>query len=439
MVVLYSAACNVKSFRGVDMKIVRIIAREVYDSRGWPTVSCELFLDNDASVVSYVPSGLSTGVYEAIELRDGGKRLMGKGVRKALENIEMIIAPVLLGQEPQAIELDTKLLELDGTSDKSRLGANALLAVSMAVYKAQALVEGLELYELIGYLMGADTVSLPFPMVNIINGGVHGANNLLIQEFMVVPIGAPNFRTAFESVVLVYNELKNLLLEKNLSIAVGDEGGFAAAFCSDTQALDFLLEALERVTVTTDSAATCIIALDIAASRYYDLSTQLYTWGTEQKTADEMIDYYTQLVKQYPIYALEDALSEHDWQGWIQLTQKLGKDVQIIGDDLFATNIYKIAQGILDNVATGVIIKPNQAGTVTETLQAIKLCKSSGLNTIVSHRSGDTEDTFIADLAVGASAGQIKAGACCRSERVAKYNRLLVLEDTLTFSLLDGQ
>lgn len=417
------------------MKIARIIAREVYDCRGWPTVSCELFLDNGASVVSYVPSGLSTGIYEAIELRDGGKRLMGKGVRKALENIEMIIAPVLLGQEPQAIEIDTKLLELDTTPDKSRLGANALLAVSMAVYKAQALVEDLELYELIGYLMDADTISLPFPMVNIINGGVHGANNLLIQEFMVVPIGAPNFRSAFESVVIVYNELKSLLLEHNLSVAVGDEGGFAAAFCSDSQALDFLLQALERA--STDTQAACIIALDVAASRYFDIETQLYTWGTEQKTAEEMIEYYTQLVKQYPIYALEDGLSELDWQGWIQLTEKLGKDVQIIGDDLFVTNIYKIAQGAIDTAATGVVIKPNQIGTVTQALQAIKLCKSRGLNTIVSHRSGDTEDTFIADLAVGTSAGQIKAGACCRSERVAKYNRLLTIEDTLTFAQFD--
>ncbi|MBA3954213.1 phosphopyruvate hydratase [Candidatus Dependentiae bacterium] len=417
------------------MKITRISGREVYDSRGWPTVQCELFLENGDSVLSYVPSGVSTGIYEALELRDGGKRLMGKGVLKAIENIETLIAPVLVGHEPHGMEMDLKLLELDGTTDKSRLGANALLAVSMAIFKAEAHSEKLELYELIAYYMGSDSVSLPFPMLNVINGGMHAYNKLRIQEFMIIPVGAPTFRSAFEAATLVYHELKALLIKKNKSTAVGDEGGFAAAFESDAEALDVLLEAIEAA--SAHSSVGCIIGLDVAASQYYNSTTQLYSWQNQQLTSDEMIDYYKKLVDTYPIYSIEDGLSEEDWSGWIRMTKALENKIQIVGDDLFVTNPYRIAQGGIDHAATSVIIKPNQIGTITETLQAIKLCKDTNLATIVSHRSGETEDTFIADLAVGASVGQIKAGACRGSERLAKYNRLLTIEDTLAFSLLD--
>lgn len=415
------------------MKITRIIGREIYDSRGLPTVECELFLENGESVLSRVPSGLSTGVYEAVELRDGGKRLLGKGVRKAIENIETLIAPALIGHEPLGMEMDLKLLELDGTTDKSRLGSNTLLAVSMAIYKAEALSEKLELYELIAYYMGSDSVSLPYPLLNIINGGMHANNKLRIQEFMIVSIGAPTFRAAFEAAALVYHELKALLIKKNKSTALGDEGGFAAGFESDIQALDFLLEAIAAASI--NNSVGCIIALDIAASQYYNATTQLYSWQNQELTSNELIDYYKKLVDTYPIYSIEDGLSEDDWSGWIAMTKALENKIQIVGDDLFVTNPYRIAQGSIDHAATSVIIKPNQIGTVTETLQALKLCKTTNLNTIISHRSGETEDTFIADLAVGASAGQIKAGSCTRA---AKYNRLLSIEDALAFSLLDS-
>jgi enolase len=418
------------------MKIVRIIGREVYDSRGWPTIQCELFLENGQSVLSFVPSGLSTGMYEAIELRDGGKRLCGKGVLKAIENIEQVIAPQLVGKEPQAVEMDLKMIEIDGTQNKSRLGANAMLAVSMALYRAEALIEDVKLYELIAYVMEADSVSLPFPLLNIINGGAHASNNLQIQEFMVVPVGAPNFRSAFEVGVLVFHELGSLLKARNKSLAVGDEGGFACNFSSDTEAFDILLEAIEKVNNT--HTLSCVIAIDVAASQFYNTVTKRYRWHDKQLTSDEMIDFYQDLTKKYPIYSIEDGLSEDDWASWVKMTKVLENKTQVVADDLFVTNIYRIMEGSDEHAANSVIIKPNQVGTITESLQAIKLCKSQRLNTIVSHRSGETEDTFIADLAVGSSAGQIKAGGCCRSERIAKYNRLLTIEDELALMILDA-
>ncbi len=415
------------------MKIERIIGREIYDSAGWPTVQCEILLENGASVNASVPSGTSIGSHEAVELHDGGSRMCGKGVMKAIGNIEQIIAPVLVGHAPHALEMDLKMIELDGTPDKSKLGSNALLAVSMALFRAEALCENMQLFEFIATLMDEDTVSLPFPLLNVINGGAHTDNNLRIQEFMLMPVGAPTFRSAFEVGVLVFHELGQILKSLDKSTALGMEGGYACNFRTEREALDLLLEAIERI--NKRHTLSCVIALDIAATEFYNPSTGLYQWHDRQLTTDEMIHFYEDLVTQYPIYSLEDPLSEDDWSGWISLTKSLKDKVQIVGDDLFATDIYRIAQGCEDQAATSVIIKPNQVGTITETLQAIGLCKNRGLHTIISHRSADTEDTFIADLAVGTSAGQIKAGSAARSERVAKYNRLLTIEDELTFSL----
>jgi enolase len=415
------------------MKIKHIMAREIFDSRGWPTVQCEIVLDNGQSVSASVPSGKSVGSYEALEIRDGGTRLLGRGVLKAVENIEQVLGPQFIGLEPNGIEMDLKIIEIDGSSDKSRLGANATLALSMALYKAEALADGIELYELMAYFMGADSVRLPFPMINIINGGVHANNNLSIQEFMIVPVGAASFRAAFEAGVMVYYELGEILKSQGKSIAVGDEGGYASYFDSDIEALEVLTQAIEQSNKRHSSS--CIIALDVAANQIYDATTKLYKLGTEFLTADELIDFYQELVDKYPIFSIEDGLAESDWENWQKMTKRLAGKIQIVGDDIFATNIYRVAQGIIDEVASSVIIKPNQAGTVTEALQAIKLCKARNINTIGSHRSGETEDTFIADLAVGASLGQIKAGACCRSERLAKYNRLLAIEDALSLAL----
>ena len=359
----------------------------------------------------------------------------GRGVQQAIENIEHIIAPILVGHEPQALEMDLKMIELDGTPNKSRLGANAILAVSMAVYRAEALCENMQLYEFIATLMDETTVSLPFPLLNVINGGAHTDNNLRIQEFMLMPIGAHTFRSAFEVAVLVFHELGVILKSLDKSTAVGMEGGYACNFRTEREALDLLCEAITRV--NNKHSLSCVIALDIAASQFYDPVTGLYQWHDRQLTTHEMIAFYEDLVRQYPIYSIEDGLSQDDWQGWIDLTRTLKEKVQIVGDDIFATDIYRISKGSDDHVATSVLIKPNQVGTITETLQAIAVSKQKGLHTIISHRSADTEDAFIADLAVAISAGHIKAGSCTRSERLAKYNRLLTLEDELTFSLLD--
>lgn len=415
------------------MKITQMIGREIYDSRGWPTIQCELFLDDSVRITAAVPAGLSRGRYEAHELRDGGKRLWGRGVTKAIENIEYIIAPEMIGKEPHIFEMDQKILELDGTPDKSHLGANATLAASMAICKAQAVNEELELYELIAYLSGSESVSLPFPLINLINGGLHASNNLQIQEFMIIPVGAANFRAAMELSVTVFHELKNVLQRHGKSVAIGDEGGYAPDMTSDLEALDMLCEALDRVELIQGRQS--IIALDIAASRFYDTATKTYQWQGSRVNAEELIEWYGQLIENYPIYSIEDGLSEDDWYGWEMFTKHLEHKVQIVGDDIFATNPQRIIEGTRRQITSAVVIKPNQIGTILETLQAIRLCKNNQLNIVVSHRSGETDDTFIADLAVGASVGQIKAGGCCRSERLSKYNRILAIEDELTISL----
>ncbi len=411
------------------MNIASIVGHEIYDSRGWPTLLCAIHLDDGFVSYASVPTGLSRSKHEARELRDGDKRLWGKGVRKAIEMIEQVIAPEFIGQEPNAIAMDFKMIEMDGSADKSYLGANTLLAVSMAMYRAQAYAEGIELFELIGYLFGAESITIPFPFFNVINGGVHAQNNLTIQEFMIVPVGVPTFRESMEIGVVVYQELKNALTKRGYSTAVGDEGGFSPEVKSDEEALDILTEVLERV--GSSEGNRCVIALDFASSQFYDKLSHTYQWGKKRLSAKEMIEVYDEFVSAYPIYSIEDGLSEDDWDGWKAMKGALQTKVQIVADDLVATNIERIARSIEEDCTTSVIIKPNQIGTITETLQAIKLCKENNLNTIVSHRSGETEDSFIADMAIGSSAGQIKAGGLSRSERLAKYNRILLIEDML--------
>ncbi len=409
------------------MKITGIQAREIFDSRGLPTIACELFLENKFSVCASVPTGTSRGMHEATELRDGGKRLEGLGVLKAIEVIEKKIAPALIGKEPNVVQMDVMLLELDDTPDKSRLGANTLLAVSIAICKAQALAESLQLYELIAYLCSFETVALPCPLFNIINGGLHADNNLSVQEIMIMPLNQPSFRSAVEAGFTVFHGLKKLLHKQGKSITVGDEGGFAPCFDDIQQALDLIMEAIEQY----GDGNPVMIALDVAASHFYNQKTEKYTWQGKQISKQELIDYYQYLISNYPIYLIEDGLTETDWNGWEQLNELIGSDVKIIGDDIFATNPERIWHGIEQDVAQGALIKPNQIGTVTETLQAAKLCKEYNWDVIVSHRSGETNDSFIADLAVGVSAEQIKAGGCSRGERIAKYNRLLKIEDQL--------
>lgn len=413
------------------MKIKRVIGREIFDSRGLPTIECELVLDNGATVLASVPAGSSTGIHEAKELRDP-QRLLGKGVAGAVEVIEKQLAPLLLGKAPDVIDMDLKMIALDGTIDKHRLGANSILAASMAITKAQALAEDMQLYELIAHLYGSGSVSLPFPLFNMINGGVHADNNLRIQEFMVMPTEGNSFREAMEQGVLVFQKLKELLKKSGKTIAVGDEGGFASRFESETEALDFLTTAIEAV-----NPKAFKIALDVAASEFYDPATKQYNWNGTPLSSDGLIDYYSMLLLSYPIFSIEDGLAQDDWDGWIEMNKRLGGIIQLVGDDLFTTNSERIFKGIQTQAANAVLIKPNQIGTITETLQAVQLAQEHSLGVVISHRSGETEDTFIADLAVGTSAGQIKTGGCSRGERIAKYNRLLRIEDNLMLSLLE--
>jgi enolase len=412
------------------MKIEQVIARELYDSQGYPTLYCEIILDSGQSVTALVPSGRSVGSHEAKELRDHEPRLEGRGVRKAIEMIEKCIAPVLVGNEPRAVELDNLLIELDGTPDKSHLGANTLLAVSMALYRAEALWHDIELYELFAALYESDIVTMPLPLLNVINGGLHAPNGLTIQECLIVPVRAPTFRASFEVATEAYHLLGKELTARGKSTAVGLEGGYAPHFSNDYEALDILAEVVRQI--NERQPVTCMMALDMAASQL-GVQRGFYRWNSTVYTTQEMIEIYKELVEKYPLYSIEDPLGQDDWDGWQKLTAELGQAVQIVGDDLFVTDVRRISKGIQEKSATAAIIKPNQIGTITETLEAISLCNEYNLNPIVSHRSCDTEDTFIADLVVGTSAGQFKAGAPCRSERVAKYNRLLVIEDELTF------
>ncbi len=414
------------------MRITRIVGKEIYDSRGEPTIMCEIFLNEEFSVEASVPSGASCGTREAFELRDGGSRLGGKGVLNAIQNIETIIAPELLGKEPDTHMADLIMREIDKSSNKKNLGANATLAVSIAVCKAQAFVNDLEIFEMIAQLHGVESVSLPFPLFNLFNGGVHANNNFPIQEIMLVPVGLQNFRSAVESSVTVSHVLKDLLNQHGKSTAVGDEGGFVCTFKNELEPFDLLMQAIKKA----GYEGLFTLAIDVAASQLYNINEDNYKWGNSIKAAGQLNEFYQKLLNNYPLYSIEDGCAESDIKGWKDLYGSLGKKLQIVGDDICVTNTRYIEQCIQDNILNAVIIKPNQIGTVTETLEAIALCHKNNLNTIVSHRSGDTEDSFIADLAVGSSAGQIKSGGCSRGERMAKYNRLLCIEDMLTMSLL---
>ncbi len=420
--------------KGCCMKIVKVMGREIYNSRGFPTLECDLVLEDGTYVSASVPSGRSKSNFSAKELRDGGDRLYGMGVSKAIEKLENEIAPLLIGSKPELVELDLRMLECDGTDDKSNLGANTIMAASAAILKAQAVVTEVETYEMVACLCEMESVSLPFPMFNIINGGEHAENKLQTQEFMIMPVGAESFRSAMEIATLIFHTLHDILKKRGKIVAVGDEGGYAVDIDHEDEILDILMTAIDAVKPVIDGDV--VLALDVAASQFYDEKKKVYNWYGELKTADDMIDMYVKWTEDYPVYSIEDGLADTDWDSWITLNKKLGDKIQIVGDDLFATNPQRIARGIEQGLANATIIKPNQVGTITETLQSIKLCKEYGMNTVISHRSGETNDTFIVDLAVGTSAGQIKAGGPSRGERIAKYNQLLRIEDELMLSLL---
>jgi enolase len=409
--------------------ITGVYGREILDSRGFPTVEVEIQLESGAWGRAAVPSGASTGKREAVELRDGdGQRYRGKGVQHAVRNVEETIAPEIDGMEAsEQAAIDQALLELDGTPNKSALGANAILAVSLAVARAAADDAGLPLY---AYLGGVGGRLLPVPMMNVINGGAHADNGIDFQEFMLVPAGADSFSNALRMGVEVFHVLKEILKSKKLSTGVGDEGGFAPALASNTAALDLLMEAIE--TAGYRPGDDVALALDIAASEFAEDNGR-YRLRRENVVlnADEMVGRYEALVERYPIVSIEDGLGEDDWAGWALLTKRLGNRVQLVGDDLFVTNPAIIQQGIQKSIANAVLVKVNQVGTLTETMQAIELSKRAAYGTVISHRSGETEDTFVADLAVAVNAGQIKTGSLARSERTAKYNQLLRIEEEL--------
>lgn len=409
------------------MKIENIFAREIFDSRGVPTIETEIHLDDGMVITSSVPSGISRSMHEAYEMRDGGERLMGLGVEKAVAVIEEKIAPLFIGREPDLIEMDVDMIEKDDTDNKSQFGANAMLAVSIGVCRAQAYNESVSVYELIAQLCNFDSVQLPVPMFNIIGGGMHARTGCAIQEFLIVPTKAISFRQAMEHAAVVFYTLKDILLAQNKSIATGYEGEFVPLLQGDMQALDLIMQAIKEVGMTD----SIMISLDVAASHFYSLETGLYMWQGSQVSADELIEWYKDIVSQYPIYSIEDGLSEVDWNNWKKLKSELGSQIKIVGDDLFATNAQRIWNGIEQDAATTCLIKPNQVGTITETLQAITVCKENDMDIIASHRSGETNDTFIADLAVGVSAFHIKAGGLAHGERLAKYNYLMNIEDEL--------
>jgi len=411
--------------------IRHIQAREILDSRGNPTIEVDVRLDNGAFGRAAVPSGASTGEHEAVELRDGDKsRFAGKGVRKAVANVNHKIEPVLKGLDARdQANIDKKLIELDGTPTKKTLGANATLAVSLAVARAAAADENLPLFR---YLGGPEARVLPVPMMNILNGGAHSDAPIDFQEFMIVPRGAPSFSEALRYGTEVYHALKSVLKERHLSTAIGDEGGFAPQLDSAEDALESISAGVEKAGYKLGEQI--FIALDPAASEFYDAEKRLYIFkksGDARKTAEELVDYYAELCARFPIISIEDGCAENDWDGWKKLMKKLGDRIQLVGDDLFVTNVEFLRRGIAEHVANSILIKVNQIGTLTETLATINLAKRSHYTTVISHRSGETEDTTIADIAVATNAGQIKTGAPCRSDRVAKYNQLLRIEEEL--------
>jgi len=405
--------------------IKELKAREVLDSRGNPTVEADVVLDNGIVGRAIVPSGASTGEHEALELRDGDKaRYMGKGVLKAVAHIMGPIAQKVVGKEPVFMDLDKLMLAIDGTPNKATLGANAILAVSMAAAKAQAQVEHKPLYK---YLGGKAATILPIPMMNILNGGLHADNNLDFQEFMIVPIGLPTFKEALRAAAETFHHLKSILKSKELSTSVGDEGGFAPNLKSNAEALKLILDAIDAAGY--EPGKDIALALDSAASSFY--KDGMYVMEGKPTSAEDMIAVYTQLVEEYPIVSIEDGLAEDDWQGWKKLTEALGAKIQLVGDDIFVTNVTRLQRGIDEKVANSILIKVNQIGSMSETLDAIELAGDNGYSAVISHRSGETEDTTIAHLAVATGVGQIKTGSLSRTDRVAKYNELLRIEEGL--------
>lgn len=408
------------------MKIARVKARDIYDSRGNPTVSCSITLDSGITVQSSVPSGISRGKFEAFSWH-------GIEIQKSVSLIENTIAPLLIGKEPDLMLMDALLLELDGTEQKTKLGANTMLAVSMAVCRAQSELYECELFELIAELCGSETVLLPFPLINIFNGGLHSYSGYPLQEILLVPVGAPNFKTCFEQGQLIFKELVALLCADKKFVGIGDEGGLSSPFTSLHEPFDYVMKALKN----TELQDVFVIGIDVAANQLYNNETRTYTLFDQKYTTDQLLQVYKKLADSYPLFSIEDGCAEDDKDGWQALCADLGKTLQIVGDDLFVTHQNKIVYGLQNKLANSVIIKPNQIGTITETLQAMALAQECGANTIVSHRSGETNDTFIADLAVGTSSGQIKIGGLTHGERIAKYNRLIAIEDDLTMYLLD--
>jgi enolase len=409
--------------------IAEIRGRQVLDSRGNPTVEAEIFLEGGASARAIVPSGASTGEHEAVELRDGDEqRYMGKGVRKAVENVNGEIAAALTGMDSaDQRTLDAEMIALDGTPNKGRLGANAILAVSMAAARASARACELPLYR---YLGGAGANTIPVPMMNILNGGAHADTNVDFQEFMVMPVGAPSFSEALRWGVEVFHTLKGVLKKRGCSTAVGDEGGFAPSLKSNSEAIEVVLEAIQQAGYKPGEQIA--IALDPAASGFYQDGKYVFKKSDKSvKSPEDMVRFYAKWAKDYPIVSLEDGLAEDDWEGWALLTKELGGKIQLVGDDIFVTNIERLQQGIDKHVANSILIKLNQIGTVSETLDAIALARRNGYTSVISHRSGETEDTFIADFAVATGAGQIKTGSASRTDRIAKYNQLLRMEEEL--------
>ena len=410
------------------MKIQRVHAREVLDSRGYPTVEVEVTLKNGVMGRATVPSGASTGVHEAVELRDGGKRFLGKGVARAVAHVNNKIAPRLRGKEArEQTAIDHIMLELDGTPNKRKLGANAVLGASLAVAHAQARAQSMSLFR---YLGGAAAKTLPVPMLNVLNGGAHADNNVDVQEFMVVPYGMVNFAAALRAAAEIFQTLKKILHDRSLSTSVGDEGGFAPRVASNAEAIELLLAAISGAGYEPGTQVG--LALDVASSEFYEDGEYVFKKSDgRRRSCEEMVRLYEDWVRQYPILSIEDGCAEDDWEGWRIMTQTLGKKIQLVGDDLFVTNKIRLQQGIDAGVANSILIKVNQIGSLTETLETMKLAKESDYTTVMSHRSGETEDVTIADLAVATNAGQIKTGAPCRGERTAKYNQLLRIEEEL--------
>ncbi|MGP4073204.1 phosphopyruvate hydratase [Piscibacillus sp. B03] len=408
--------------------IVDVYAREVLDSRGNPTIEVEVQTESGAFGSALVPSGASTGEYEAVELRDGDKnRYLGKGVEEAVKNVNDIIAPELVGYNvTDQVLVDQLLIELDGTENKAKLGANAILGVSMATAHAAADYLGLPLYQ---YLGGFNATTLPTPMMNILNGGEHADNNVDIQEFMIMPVGAPTFKEALRQGAEIFHALKKVLKDKGYNTAVGDEGGFAPNLKSNEEALETIVEAIEAAGYKAGSEVK--LAMDVAASEIYDNGKYNLKGEGVTRTAEEMVDWYEEMVNKFPIVSIEDGLDENDWDGFKLLTERIGDRVQLVGDDLFVTNTKKLSEGIEKEIGNSILVKVNQIGTLTETFQAIEMAKKAGYTAVISHRSGETEDATIADIAVATNAGQIKTGAPSRTDRVAKYNQLLRIEDFL--------